>query len=546
MGAVIEELSNRKLFYILALFGIIQTSFFLFGALFSPEPTSFMNYLMTTCSDSNPDVPSWHQIRPNGCKKIDQLKGYTPLTENVRDIVFVAQMPHERDNIKIMYSPWFQFMLGMLDFTIAYNENHLLDPEIEIQLEVRMGYKSIEDTNGQWIEYHNLNITRTLKCSIDEHKKVNGEHYNCEPIDLFELSATIHPFYLLNIRFPRSDKACNLNALAPNCKLPLFEELTATEIHQNGGFTQIWLWLKCIVFPFMGYANYWYTQRINYLNRSKYLVEKAIQALGISMLILDIPIEILTFITKWPILLFIGDFRQGLFYVVLFVFWLIFAGEHLFENGAGNTLRNYWINLTLIGTASFGFLIYEMAERGLQLWNPFHSIWATKNGSWWAHVLLTISSIATILYLIFLTYKVVLVWATVKRKREAQLYSSNPARKLKVESIIFRFKFLMVFTIVCAFVTIATYFLKQIGEIILHEDHTDGETAYETSWTTGFLTFAFGMWNLYVLLLLAMYAPSHKYYGEASILMSDITHSMDNFNGGQNGALITLLKDSNE
>ncbi len=40
---------------------------------------------------------------------------------NLRDIVFVAQMPHVRGGVTLEYSPWFQFLLGLLDVEIEYD-----------------------------------------------------------------------------------------------------------------------------------------------------------------------------------------------------------------------------------------------------------------------------------------------------------------------------------------------------------------------------------------------------------------------------------------
>lgn len=125
-------------------------------------------------------------------------------------------------------------------------------------------------------------------------------------------------------------------------------------------------------------------------------------------------------------------------------------------------------------------------------------------------------------YFAFLLYKIFRAWTTIKSKRSAQIYrncvnnrlkASPPPSYLKrilfqVEGIIYRFKFLMIFTIVCAAATIISYTMKQHGEAQMHDD-VDGIMQHNTS---SFFTGAFGMWNIYVLLLLAMYAPSHKQY----------------------------------
>ena len=66
---------------------------------------------------------------------------------------------------------------------------------------------------------------------------------------------------------------------------------------------------------------------------------------------------------------------------MLFSFWLIFAGEHCIDDSERNNLRSYRMNLASIGVASLALLIYECSERGMQISDPFHSIWSSKTGT---------------------------------------------------------------------------------------------------------------------------------------------------------------------
>lgn len=51
--------------------------------------------------------------------------------------------------------------------------------------------------------------------------------------------------------------------------------------------------------------------------------------LGVSMTMLDLPVEWLSLGFEWTWMLLFEDVQQGVFYSVLFCFWIIFCGEHL-------------------------------------------------------------------------------------------------------------------------------------------------------------------------------------------------------------------------
>lgn len=60
------------------------------------------------------------------CDPIHDLDYYVPQYHDMRDIVFVAQMPHQRDGISLEYSAWFQFLLGLLEVDIEYDPKFTL------------------------------------------------------------------------------------------------------------------------------------------------------------------------------------------------------------------------------------------------------------------------------------------------------------------------------------------------------------------------------------------------------------------------------------
>ncbi|CAE17879.1 Protein wntless homolog [Caenorhabditis elegans] len=517
-GAVIENLSNRKLFVIFAGLLVIQIMFFLIGAWYAPSPSSYMEFEMITCRDETKGL-SGEWIHRDNCQQISELSEYTPSSFDLREIVFIAKMPHTRDGIELEYSPWFQFLLGVLHVDVEYSEHFKYVAHAPLELEVRMGYRDKESKKNEWKELVTSNVTRILECTIAEDEKKAGGTYDCDMLDLFELGSSSYPFYLINIRIPINQQACQFDNKSANCQIGKLTGLRLIEIHQNGGFTLVWLWTKTFMTPVVAICLWWYYNRINQLARNPLLLERAILLLGLSLVILDFPIEWISLTYRIPFLLLISDLRQGLFYTVLFSFWLIFAGEHLIDDNTRNNLKSYRFNLSFIITASLGLLIYDLIERGIQLYDPFYSVWSSPTGSQIAYFAIFISAISTVAYFIFLFFKIARVWSTIKSKRSAQIYQTSENRRLKVEGVIYRFKFLMLFTLLCSAFTIAAYFMKQYGEAQLHGD--EARDGFLTGSTSAFFTGAFGMCNIYVLLLLAMYAPSHKHYRGASQLIDE-------------------------
>ncbi|KHJ93981.1 hypothetical protein OESDEN_06096 [Oesophagostomum dentatum] len=492
------------------------------------------------------------------CNIIGDLSSYSPSSFDLREIVFVAQMPHMRDRIQLEYSPWFQFLLGLLQIEVEYSDIFKYVDNAVLELEVRLGYRTLKDAADEWHELIATNVTRKLECSIPSDKKLEGNMYECAVMDLFEMGSNNYPFYLLNIRIPINQTACRLNPSSANCQIGKIGNLRVVTIHQNGGFTLVWVWLKTLMFPAIVAAVWWYWSRVEKLARKPLLLEKAILTLGISMAILDcklhlllprvhstvhaiihlVPLEWVSLAFRVPCMLLLGDIRQGTFYGVLFAFWLIFAGEHLIDDTTRNNIASYRFNLSFIVTASSLLLIYDICERGFQLNNPFYSIWSSETGALVASISVYLASACTLVYFVFLLAKIWKVWFTIKSKREAQLYKNSENRRLKVEAIIYRFKFLMLLTLACAALTISSYIMKQYGETQIHSDDPD-ESLLNHS-TSAFFTGTFGMWNIYVLLLLAMYAPSHKVYAGAAELVDESEGLMDG--AFESNAMTTFLK----
>lgn len=82
-------------------------------------------------------------------------------------------------------------------------------------------------------------------------------------------------------------------------------------------------------------------------------------------------------------MLLFSDIRQGIFYSILLSFWLVFAGEHMLiqESGEKNSLKIYWRHLMAVVVGCVSLFLFDICERGVQLRNPFYSIWVSRIGS---------------------------------------------------------------------------------------------------------------------------------------------------------------------
>ncbi|EPB73575.1 hypothetical protein ANCCEY_07348 [Ancylostoma ceylanicum] len=461
-GTVVENLSNRKLSCILFALLLAQIAFFLVGAWCAPVPSSSMEYEMIKCEDPSKSLTDrWFHIRPrrsrptgifavvsisswpssgrSGVQRCLQV-WYDYILAKLRlfyflifsltdcDLVFAASFSSRVANSCCGITLYFLVISCAIIVENSEKALYLVD-KASLRLEVRLGYRVNTDAADEWHELIATNITRNLECSISPDKKSNGNMYECGVIDLFEMGSNNYPFYLLNIRIPINQTACRTNPRSPNCQIGKITNLRVV---------------------------------VDKLARKPLLLEKAIMTLGVSMAILDFPLEWISIIIRVPFMLLLGDIRQGAFYGILFSFWLIFAGEHLIDD----TTRNN-INVSVY-TASF----------------------------------------CTVVYFAFLLGKIWKVWFTIKSKRSAQLYKNCENRRLKY------------------------------GEVQIHSD--DPDESVLTQSTSAFFTGTFGMWNIYVLLLLAMYAPSHKTYAGATELVDESEGLMDN--AYESNAMTTFLK----
>uniref|UniRef100_A0A672Z7X1 Protein wntless homolog n=1 Tax=Sphaeramia orbicularis TaxID=375764 RepID=A0A672Z7X1_9TELE len=534
-GAIIENMSTKKLVIVGVILLLFQAFAFMVGGLIAPSPKIAVHYLATKCVDTakHRQETKWFMPwGPNQCDKIRSFDEATAKKIEANNIVFAVHIPLPNKQM----SPWFQFMLVILQFDIAFKVYNQIEDGAMVTIDVGLAYR--DDTVSEWTEMAHSFEQRKLSCNFTTAKTFEneGRYYECDLLPFMEVGSIAHKYYLLNIRLPVNERK------KVNVGIGEIKDIRLVGIHQNVGFTKVWFAMKTFLTPSILIIMIWYWRRITLMSRPPVLLEKVIFALGISMTFINIPVEWFSFGFNWTWMPLFGDIRQGIFYSMLLSFWIIFCGEHLMETeffeaefmGGGqlqllcvpifkifpecptkksqdqmerNRFSVYWKQVGPVIFGSFCLFIFDMYERGVQLTNPFYSIWASDVGTELAMAFIIVAGICACLYFLFLCFMVFQVFRNISGKRSS-LPAMSKARHLHYEGLIFRFKFLMLVTLTCAAMTVIFFIISQVNEGHWHW----GEHTVQVN--SAFFTGIYGMWNLYVFAIMFLYAPSHERYGD--------------------------------
>lgn len=504
-GVVLETLSWRKLSVLGTCLLIALVVFFLIGGLIAPAPSHVLSILGTKCIDRGRHAhkKQWFIPRggPESCQSLSSFDDPKVALEQIspNQIVFSFWIPGPKGGKQLDMSRWFQNVIAVLQLEIAYDENHPMSDDPTLEMEVKLGYRDMEDGPSDWKLLAESVVSRKLGCTIEEEQKKPQNHYKCSILPFFELGSCHYDYYLVNIRIPvHEHKSTNLG-------IGKLQDIWLFAISQTGGFTKVWLSLKTVMFLLLLPCLVWFWHRIMLLERGPNLLERTLFSLGIALSTLNLPLEWLTLWLNMPFMLLLSDIRQGVFYAVLLSFWLIFVGEHMIDQVDRNRVSTYWKHLAAVGFGCLMLFVFEMCERGVQLKNPFFSIWATKIGTNLALGSVILAGIAACLYFIFLCYMIFKVFRTISVKKTVLPHMSTSRRKY-YQGLIYRFKFLMLATLVCAALTVIFFIISQVSE----GQWKWGEESQALEYTSAFFTGVYGMWNVYVFGLLCLYAPSHK------------------------------------
>ena len=112
-GAIIENMSGRKLAFVGGILIVCQILSFLVGAIFAPSPNNSEQLLATKCYDEvglgngqNRDDSKWFAPRgKNKCRVIDSISETAENTNlDADNVVFAFQMPLPKHGDAIDYS----------------------------------------------------------------------------------------------------------------------------------------------------------------------------------------------------------------------------------------------------------------------------------------------------------------------------------------------------------------------------------------------------------------------------------------------------------
>lgn len=459
------------------------------------------------CKITNEYVPVfWQSIFVNQFSKITNtfLFPFSIQKRYHKNMVFALQIPLAKEGYQLDYSRWMSYLLVLFfpDYVHHPALPSTASNEIKGTLMMKVTLAGRNAWENEWTVYAQKNVLkRSLSCSLGQREKKPGVKYDCDVTQLFELQSLYYDYYLVNIQVLGEESGSQTAGAIP-------KDLNFVTIHQNGGFTKIWLAMKSGFFFITLATLLWYHQRIKQLNRAPDLIERNLFVIGAAITQFNLPIEYLTLFFDLAFMNFLSDIRQGILYCSLLCFWLVFTGEHLLDKKQSSQLSRYYVQITVVLTASISLFIFDSSERGVQALDPFFTIWEGV-GTNLAILFILLASLATVAYLMFLSYHIYCVFNTIS-SRQSSLPAMSSTRRLFYQGVIYRFRFLLWATVVCAVFTTLAFILSQV--VYDQSMAFDLDDSHDTpiQWSSAMFTTVCAMWNCYIITLLIFYAPSKK------------------------------------
>ena len=132
-------------------------------------------------------------------------------------------------------------------------------------------------------------------------------------------------------------------------------------------------------------------------------------------------------------------------------------------HGERNGLLAYCKNLSVVIFGCLCLFIFDLCERGVQLKDPFYSIWVTDLGSNLARGFIILAGISAGIYFMYLCVLIYKVFRTIA-SRQATISAMARVRRIHYEGLIWRFRFLMLATLATACLTTIGFIIGQLSE----------------------------------------------------------------------------------
>jgi hypothetical protein len=471
MVSAVEHCSGRQLTAFSIFLCFCGIAFFIIGGSGPTASTAHVVLFGTCIFNKKPRVEEYTDCTGDGQQRLPDLSAAPRTHQNV---MFYADIPHR----PFTMSRWFHMVMSTLRIDVEDYQADV-DPAIkEIDGKGRFVFKvGLFGRNSNTEEWKLLKVSNSFRDIV-----CSGLHLSCENVPFFHLHSSYYRHYHINLHATVQSKSLR--------KIKL-KEVWFSVIHWNVKFSQIFLAVKTVLFPVSLILLVWYGYKIFGKGRQSWLLERLSFALGVALVTLNFPVDWIILVADAPGLTLWNDIRQGFFYTVLACFWLIFVSEHAYEEKQSNSLQSYWKFIIPIILTCLTSLIYVLAERGIQISDPFHTVWTTEdtNPFIWAFIAL-IGCLAAIYGIILIVLGVMAM---------IRMYHGNFKQKTQG----FRLNFLLGATLITIILTIGGWLTMSVTE-----SGQGSDEPYSLELSSAFPIGTYGLWNLYTFAVMILFSPA--------------------------------------
>ena len=335
--------------------------------------------------------------------------------------------------------------------------------------------------------------------STESHKlflnqRRDGNKYDCDLIPLFELQSVHYDSYVVNIQFT--------GGLSGDLPV-LLSTISMKTVTEDQRFQKVWLAYKTIFFTLTIIILWWYLVKLHKLTlekRDKTLLEKLLVIVGLTLVLMNAPIEYLNQWIDFPWMVLINNARNGLFLWALLSLWIVFPSEYHLDTSGGSrsSMCSYYCKLTFALIVAIGFVLFNSIEPIIQSADPFFTIRDIDSNL--PLIFFIISVIFALFYIAIIVFEVVREWRTLSAVRTGNRRHESSS----TSTINGRYKYLLFKVAIIALFTLIAMILTQV-----QLDHVMSDQLAIT-YTSAMWTLLLTIWNCHCLHLLIVYSQSDQ------------------------------------